>query len=169
MSRPRSGSFSGRPRSRSNSQSHVNSAITAIQQKTAAAAAAAAAVDAGPGVFSPGTGGFIGGPPVTGVVEQGVVVNATGTSAGGAAARRRASVRHRKDLSHYTLNGKRVRTTDRICSEVSDGLLACFIFMIPCLTHFFVYFFNLLYGVFFFCLLCLCLLFLLSFVDFLVG
>ncbi|KAF8586798.1 Metallo-dependent phosphatase [Ramaria rubella] len=111
MSHSRSGSFSGqsRPRVRANSQSHIESAISAIQQKGENTAAS--------GAFIPGTGGFVGGPPVAGA-ESGAdhAVSPTATATG--AATRRVSVRHRRDPTHYILNGKRVRTTDRICSEV---------------------------------------------------
>ena len=140
MSRPRSGSNSGQGRPRSSSQSHVKSAISAIQQRGdagggggggvgvgGAGGAGVGAVDVPSGAFSPGTGGFIGGPPIMGAGADQGVLTASGTNAGGrggggggsGGAARHVSVRHRKDLAHYILNGKRVRTTDRICSEVS--------------------------------------------------
>ncbi|KAF8498274.1 Metallo-dependent phosphatase-like protein [Gautieria morchelliformis] len=108
MPRSRSGSISApvHHRTRANSQSHIESAISAIQQRGENTVAS--------GAFIPGTGGFVGGPPVTHAADHGTVaVTAPGTRAA-----RRASVRHRKDLAHYTLNGKRVRTTERICNEV---------------------------------------------------
>jgi hypothetical protein len=105
MSHSRSGSLSapGYHRTRSNSQSRIESAISAIQQR-------GENVDA-PGAFIPGTGGFIGGPPTAGAVDHGAVI-ATGISPRG------ASVRHRKDLTHHIFNGKRVKTTERICNDV---------------------------------------------------
>lgn len=106
MSHSRSGSMSapGHHRTRTNSQSHIESAISAIQQRGENADAS--------GTFIPGTGGFIGGPP--GAADDGSVT-VTGSNARVA---RGASVRYRKDLTHSRYNGKRVKTTERICSEV---------------------------------------------------
>lgn len=107
MSHSLSGSLSvpGHQRPRSNSQSKIVSAISAIQQRENADAS---------GVFIPGTGGFIGGPPTTDAGDHGgAITTSTRTTRG-------ASVRHRKDHTQHILNGHRVRTTDRICSEVGE-------------------------------------------------
>lgn len=106
MSRPRSAQ--GLHRVRTNSQSHIESAISAIQQSESLARETAAA-SAG---FVPGTGGFIGGPPVPSTSP--IAASAVGVSRA-----RGASVRHRKDPTLALWNGKRVRTNDRICKDVS--------------------------------------------------
>ncbi|KAF8519761.1 Metallo-dependent phosphatase [Hysterangium stoloniferum] len=94
-------------RPRANSRSQVESAMAAIQQKNENIAAAAAAT----GAFIPGTGGFVGGPPLS--------PDSDGKrGSGGAPLRHRSSVRHRKDPTAYTYDEKRVRTTERICPEV---------------------------------------------------
>lgn len=109
MSRPRADSItaaSTHRRQRTTSQSaHLESAISAIQQKNENLAAANAA-------FVAGTGGFIGGPPVA--------APANGGGRGGSGVKHRSSVRHRKDPTAFTLNGKRVRTTERIASDVGQ-------------------------------------------------
>ncbi|GJJ12971.1 hypothetical protein Clacol_007218 [Clathrus columnatus] len=85
-------------RNRSNSKAQIESAIHAIQQSKEKMAAANAA------------GGYMGGPPAA---ADGDV-----TSPGATGLHHRTSLRHKKDTTLFALNGKRVRTTDRICNEV---------------------------------------------------
>jgi len=74
-------------RPRRNSQSHIESAINAIQSRN----------EPGPG----GQGGVIGGPPSS----NGEIM-------------RKKSRGSKRDPTLFVLNGKRVRTTERICDEV---------------------------------------------------
>lgn len=93
-------------RNRSNSKAQIQSAMHAVQQGRENIAAAT-------GAFAPGTGGFIGGPPAADDANP----------PGAAGLHHRTSLRHKKDTTLYSLNGKRVRTTDRICNDVGFTML----------------------------------------------